>query len=119
MIDFRKTLVRELSTLGLPVYYELFLTQDTKTPCISYMLAGDVSEATGDTLGYSSVSFYIKIWATTVADIASYSTKIDNKMRELGFRRTGATELWLDGIGQNQLRYTGLAQEYFNKGDTE
>ena len=119
MIDFRPTLVQELRSLGLPVYYEVFLTQETEVPCISYMVATDIEQATGDTLGYSDLNIYVKIWAKTVAEIAEYSRKIDNKMRELGFTRTGTTELWQDGIGQNQLRYRGLAREYFDEGDNK
>lgn len=119
MINYGSTLKKELRSLGLPVYYELFLTQDTEIPCISYMLADDMSVAVGDTLAYSNVSFYIKVWSSSVEDLSLYAGKIDDKMRELGFRRNGATELWLDGIGQIQLRYTGLAQEYFDEGDNE
>jgi len=32
-------------------------------------------------------------------------------MRELGFVRINANELWVDGIGQNLLTYRGLGQE--------
>lgn len=119
MIDYRPTLESQLRTLGLPVYYELFLSQDTDVPCISYMLNNDYSSAEGDTLGYSEITFSIKVWSERVADLSKYAVKIDDLMRNLGFRRGGATELWLDGIGQIQIRYTGLAQEYFNKGEIE
>jgi len=61
MLDYSPTLVSELKTIGLPVHYELFLTKDTAVPCISYQQSNNITLADGDTLGYSTVSYRIKI----------------------------------------------------------
>lgn len=92
----------------------MFLNSDCAIPCISYLQSNDNQEILGDTLGYSRITFNIKIWSSSVADFATYSVKLDKLMRGLGFRRTNAVELWLDNIGQYELTYQGLAQEYFN-----
>lgn len=94
MYDYKPTLVRELKqATNLPVYAENFLTANTEMPCISYYLCSDSTYKQGDTLGYSEIYYYIKVWSTKVSDLASYATIIDNKMRQLGFKRVGATEL--------------------------
>ncbi len=112
MIDYRPELKAKLETIGLPVYYELFLTKEAEMPCISYMLADDMVEETSNVLEYSRVYFYVKVWSNQIADLAHYSQKIDELMRTLGFTRGNATELWQDSVGQIQLRYSGLAKEY-------
>lgn len=117
MIDYRPELVSALRTLGLPVEYELFLTSDTEIPCISYRLTNDRASAEGDTIGYSELTFAIKVWSTKLADLAYYSNRLDILMRNLGFKRGYANELWLNGIGQIEIRYTGLGIENFNEGD--
>lgn len=61
MIDYKPELVSELKTLGLPVHYELFLTQDTELPCISYQEGNNATHRDGDTLGYSYITFRVKI----------------------------------------------------------
>ena len=48
MIDLHKEMVSALSTV-LPTHYELALTANTKTPCISYMEISNVTSAFGDT----------------------------------------------------------------------
>ena len=41
MIDWKKPLVSILETVGLPVYYELFVDSSTQTPCITYVESDD------------------------------------------------------------------------------
>ena len=53
MIDYKPTLKSNLETLGLPVYYELFVNGSTPTPCITYIEAGNYADLEGDTLLYS------------------------------------------------------------------
>lgn len=115
MIDYKPTLVSELKTLGLPVHYELFLKQNTELPCISYQEGNNITHRDGDTLGYSYVTFRIKIWAKEVKTIAQYSLEIDKLMRGLGFERISTNELWVDGIGQNLLTYRGLGLETYKE----
>ena len=52
MIDYKPTLKSNLETLGLPVYYELFVNGSTPTPCITYIEAGNYADLEGDTLLY-------------------------------------------------------------------
>lgn len=113
MIDYKPTLVSELKTLGLPVHYELFLKKDTEVPCISYQEGNNVTHKDGDTLGYSYITYRVKIWSKRVSEIAQYSKEIDNLMRGLGFERISTNELWMDGIGQNLLTYRGLGLETY------
>lgn len=113
MLDYKPTLVSNLKTLGLPVHYELFLTKDTSVPCISYQEGNNITYKDGDTLGYSLVTYRIKIWSKRVSELAQYSLQIDSLMRELGFERIATSELWVEGIGQNLLTYRGLGLETY------
>ena len=92
MIDCHKEIMAALSAI-LPTHYELKLTKDTVAPCISYMEAGNYDEAAGDTLGYSVVSYQVKVWATDIATIQANALLVDAAMRPLGFKRTSAAEL--------------------------
>lgn len=112
MFDFRPELVKNLSSLGLPVECEFFLTKDTEIPCISYYLLNDINTHQGDTMVYSDQYYCIKIWANKLSTLAEYSDKVDQVMTDLGFKRTGSNELWLNGIGQLAITYKGLALEY-------
>jgi hypothetical protein len=92
MIDYHKEITAALSEV-LPTYYELHLTKDALVPCFSYMEAGNYDDATGDTLGYSVISYQVKVWATDVATIQVNALLADAAMRGLGFKRTSAAEL--------------------------
>lgn len=111
MLDYRPELLTKLSSLGLPVECEFFLTKDVEIPCISYLLLNDINTHQGDTMVYSDQYYKVTIWANKLSTLAEYSEKVDNVMRELGFKRTGSNELWLDGIGQLAITYKGLAKE--------
>lgn len=92
MIDFHAELVSALETV-LPTHYELALTSNTKTPCISYQERNNYDTDTGDTLGYSRISYTIKVWANSVADIQKYSLEVDKVLRPIGFKRISSNEL--------------------------
>ena len=93
MIDYSKELVSALKTIGLDVHYELALTSKTTVPCISYQERNNYSDVSGATVGYSRISFTIKVWANRVSDIQKYSHEVDSVMRPLGFKRVSAGEL--------------------------
>ena len=93
MIDYSPTLVSELKTIGLPVHYELFLTKDTEVPCISYQEGSNMAREEGDTLWYSEVNYRIKVWSKRQSELVSYSLKIDDLMRRLGFVRVSTNDL--------------------------
>lgn len=92
MIDYDKQLVAALKKV-LPTYHELVLTSKTKTPCISYQEDNNYDDLTGDTLGYSRVSYIVKVWSTEIAEIKKYAQMIDLVLRPLGFKRTSTGEL--------------------------
>lgn len=93
MVDYNKEVVSALEPV-LPVYYELALTSKTETPCISYQERNNYDSAVGTTLGYSALSFTIKVWANTIADIQRYSLEVDKALRAIGFTRTSSNELY-------------------------
>lgn len=117
MIDTRKEIVTALRTSGLDVYFENFVNSKTELPCITYVEYDNSSLIDGETLGYSTIIYHVKVWSKDMIDLSKYSAKVDEIMRGLGFTRKNTVELWLDGIGQRQMKYEAKAQEYFNKGD--
>ena len=113
MIDYKPILVTQLKTIALPVYYEMFVDSSTPIPCITYIETQNDSLIEGDKLGYSTLSYQIKVWGNSVATLEEYAAVIDSKMRELGFIRSNANELWIDGLGQKILKYSAIAHEFF------
>lgn len=112
MVDYKETLVSNLRSLGLPVYYEHFLTQNTQMPCISYYEMNNIALEEGNQLGYSRVTFSVKVWDKSIKTISEKANEVDSLMRSLGFKRTSINDLWLDGIGQRQLVYQATAIEH-------
>lgn len=93
MIDFHKELVASLNTV-LPTHYEMTLHSGLETPCISYMELNNYESSSGDTLGYSYISFQVKVWATDIATIQRYAAEVDKVLRPLGLKRTASQELY-------------------------
>ena len=95
MIDYSKEVVSALQGI-LPTYHELALTSKTKKdiPCISWQERNNYVQANGDTLGYSVLSFTIKVWGHRVEDIMFYAEMVDRVLRPLGFKRTSSNELY-------------------------
>lgn len=114
MIDYHKELVSALSTI-LPVNYELALTANTETPCISYQERNNYTSALGDTIGYSVIVYTIKVWANKVSDIQKYSKMVDDCLRPLGFKRTSTNELHDNEstMIQKIMTYEALASESY------
>ena len=114
MIDFHKEIVTALNTI-LPTHYEMTLTSKTKTPCISYMEINNSMQETGDTLGYSRLSYQVKVWGNEIAILQKYSIDIDRAMRTLGFTRISTNELYdrNSTMIQKILTYEALAKENY------
>lgn len=114
MIDFNKEFVSALNTV-LPTHYELALTSKTKTPCISYQERNNYVSTTGNTRGYSVISFTVKVWANNVADIMKYAVEVDNALRAIGFKRTSSNELYdtNSAMIQKIMTYEALALENY------
>jgi hypothetical protein len=112
MLTSKKQVVAALSKI-LPCYYELFCDSKTQMPCITYIENNNYSEQTGDTLGYSSIEYTIKVWATEITDIELYSAQADKAMREMGFKRISANELTVENQIERVLTYSALGLEQF------
>lgn len=114
MIDYHSELVSALSKV-LPTHYELTLTSKTKTPCISYQERNNFDVATGDTLGYSRISYTVKVWGNDIEIIQKYVLEVDKALRAIGFTRTSSQELHdrESTMIQKILTYEALASENY------
>ena len=114
MIDYHKSIVDALSAV-LPTHYEMALTANTKTPCISYMELNNYETHTGNSIGYSRISYRVKVWATSIALIQQYALLVDIALREIGFIRTSSGELYDNesAMIQKVMNYERLALEEY------
>lgn len=114
MIDYHNKLVNALETV-LPTHYEMILKSGMKTPCISYMETNNAVSANGDTVGYSRLSYQIKVWGNDIATLQKYALKIDKVLRPLGWTRISTGELHdrNSSMIQKIMTYEALALETF------
>lgn len=114
MIDYHSNLVSALNTV-LPTYYEMALTSKTQTPCISYMEVNNYSSSSGDTLGYSYLTYQVKVWANDIGILQKYALEVDKVLRPLGFKRISSGELYDNNstMIQKILTYEALASENY------
>jgi hypothetical protein len=89
------------------------LTSKTKTPCISYMEMNNYSSTSGDTLGYSRITYQVKVWGNDIEPLQTYALEIDAALRPLGWTRVSAGELYdnQSTMMQKILTYEALALE--------
>ena len=114
MINYHTELVSALSTI-LPTHYELALTSGLATPCISYQERNNYDTDTGDTLGYSRISYTVKVWGNEIEALQSYAIAIDKALRPLGFKRISSQELhdMQSTMIQKIMTYEALALEQY------
>ncbi len=114
MVDYTKELVAALKTI-LPVHYELLLKSGTKTPCISYQERNNSVEVNGDSLGYSRLSYTVKVWGNDIGELNRYAQEIDRVLRPIGFKRVSVGELYdiNSTMIQKILTFEALAFEVF------
>lgn len=114
MINYHTNLVTALESI-LPTHYEMVLTSNTKTPCISYLELSNVDTLTGDTLGYSRIQYQVKVWSNQIKDLQQYALEIDRVLRPLGWRRVGSQELHdrNSTMAQKVLTYEANALENY------
>lgn len=114
MTDYTPQLVEALKTI-LPTHYELKLSSGTKTPCISYQERSNAAQEQGETVGYSRISYTIKVWGNDLELLNKYAQQIDNVLRPLGWKRTGANELhsYQSSMIQKIMTYEALFYETF------
>lgn len=112
MIDYHAELVTALNSV-LPTHYEMALTSKTKTPCISYMETNNYVSTSGDTLGYSYITYQVKVWGNNIAELQKYALQIDSVLRPLGFKRIASGELYDNNstMIQKILTYEAMALE--------
>ena len=114
MIDFHSEINSALNSV-LPTHHELALTGKETVPCLSYQERNNADEQTGTTLGYSRISFTVKVWSTSIAELQAYSLEVDTALRPLGFKRISSTELADRNslMKQKILTYEALASENY------
>lgn len=114
MVNYHETLVSALDNV-LPTHYEMALTSDTETPCISYMEMNNYVSEYGDTIGYSRITYQIKVWANDIATIQQYALEIDKALRPIGFKRISSGELYdnQSTMIQKIMTYEALAIENY------
>lgn len=114
MIDFHSDIFSALNSV-LPTHHELALTSKEATPCISYQERNNADEQTGETLGYSRISFTVKVWSAKISELQYYSLEIDKVLRPLGFKRVSTTELAdrNSTMKQKILTYEALGLEVY------
>lgn len=114
MVDFHAQFRAALMSV-LPTHYEMTLTSGTATPCISYMERNNYVIANGGSMGYSRLSYQVKVWATSIADIQRYAKEVDDVLRPLGWTRISTTELYDNNSSMIQkiMTYEALALENF------
>jgi hypothetical protein len=114
MIDYHSNLVAALNTV-LPTHYEMTLHSGLATPCISYMETNNYVDSNGDTLGYSYITYQVKVWGNDIAEIQKYALQIDKVLRPLGFKRISSGELYDKNstMIQKIMTYEALCLEQF------
>lgn len=114
MINYHSNIVSALNNI-LPTHYEMALTSKTKTPCISYMEINNYVAEYGSNLSYSRITYQIKIWSNSIAEIQGYVAEVDGTMRTLGFKRISSGELYDNNstMIQKILTYEALGLEQY------
>lgn len=114
MINYHKELVSALNQV-LPTHYEMALTSKTAVPCISYMETNNYVSSVGNTLGYSYITYQVKVWANTIGEIQEYAGRVDEVLRPLGFKRISSGELYDNNstMIQKIMTYEALALETY------
>lgn len=115
MIDYHAELVKTLKTI-LPTHYEMTLHSGLAVPCISYMETNNAVDNVGETVGYSRITYQVKVWANDIGTIQKYATKVDDALRPLGFKRIASGELYdkQSTMIQKIMTFEALAHENFN-----
>jgi hypothetical protein len=93
VIDYHRELTTALKSI-LPTHYEMTLHSGLETPCISYMELNNYASANGDTIGYSVISYQVKVWGHDIGTLQKYALEVDKALRPLGFRRIASGELY-------------------------
>lgn len=110
MIDVYDKVLEALKPIA-PTYFDLFLDSKTETPCISYFEYGNVQHKESDILGWSNISFCIKVWGHKIKEVEPLSIKVDDAMKKLGFNRVSGNDMKENGLLCKILVYRALGWE--------
>lgn len=117
MIDYNKEIVKALDPI-LPTHYEMVLHSGLTTPCYSYIEINNyaATDPTGATLGYSRITYQVKVWSNRIEDIQKYALLADEALRKIGLKRVSSGELYDNNSAMIQkiLTYECLALEDYN-----
>ena len=116
MIDYSKNFRQLLvSAVGqTPVYYEAF-NKKNGVPCVSYIELNNNCLYHGDTLDYSHISYRVKVWAKTIAELQTLALAIDDELQDNGFRRLSTNETTDDDLVVKIMTYQGLGRETYEE----
>lgn len=113
MVDVNPLIVDKLGEIGLPVYADINLDGSKKAPCLSYYEYDNVGDIEGDIVAYSRITYKVKVWSKDLQELVQNACLVDEKMHELGFKRTTFNDLWFNNLGCRELKYVHLARETF------
>lgn len=117
MVDYNKEIVKALNPI-LPTHYEMVLHSGLITPCYSYMEINNyaATDVLGATLGYSRITYQVKVWSNRIEEIQRYALLADEALRKIGLKRISSGELYDNNSSMIQkiLTYECLALEEFN-----
>ena len=114
MLNENKNIVTALKNI-LPTYYEYFVDSTTSMPCITYREYRNEAQEQSDRIGYSTVGYWIKVWATDVDTRQTKAQAIDDALREIGYKRTSSNDLIVDKQICKILIYQGKGFEDFRE----
>jgi hypothetical protein len=79
------------------------------------MEMNNYSTESGDTLGYSRLTYQVKVWGNDIALLQKYALQIDSTLRPLGWKRISSGELYdrASTMIQKILTYEALASENY------
>lgn len=75
------------------------------------MESNNAADREGNTIRFSTIGFYVKIWSSDIGVIAEKGQQVDDLMYRLGFERTSYQELWLGNQCSAIFHYQILADE--------
>lgn len=111
MIDGNKIIAQALTATNIPTFYEYFVDSTTPIPCVTYYENNNSAYLTGDTLKYSDLSTYIKVYGKTMQSIVDNSAIVDDALATLGYKRISSQIKFIDGIGYNLMKYDAVGYE--------
>lgn len=114
MISITTDLIKEFKEYGITLIPEASTNSKTSIPCVTYFERDNSDYKTGNTVGYSDISYTIQIWDKNYKNLIQTSLQIDDIMKKLGFSRISANEQMIDGLHRKILIYNILLKENFN-----